>query len=47
VKFHSFGLTFIPGFMFGLEFPDFEDNDLTILVDLGIIRLIYEKWEEN
>ena len=47
MKYYSLGFTFIPGCMLGIEFPEYEDNDFTLLIDLLIFRVIYEKWTEN
>jgi len=34
-----FELSFIPGIMFGIEFPDI--SEATIVIDIGIIRFIW------
>ena len=42
----AFSFGFIPGFMVGLEFPDVEEGEFVFLLDLGIFRVILEKWTE-
>lgn len=40
-----FLFTFIPGLMFGIEFP--HDEDIYLIIDLGVFRLIVLKREED
>lgn len=32
--------------MFGVEFPDTEEGEFIMIVDLFLIRVIFEKWSE-
>ncbi len=41
MKVLSFGL--ITGFMIGIEFPGKDQPNIMFVVDLGIIRAVYEK----
>lgn len=36
----------IPGIMFGVELPYSEEGDFILIVDLFVIRVIFEKWSE-
>lgn len=38
---------FIPGFIFGFELPEDEDNQWTLVLDLFIIRVVIEKFKPN
>lgn len=44
MKVNSFTFTLIPGFMVGLEIPDVEEGEFAFLLDLGIFRLIFERF---
>jgi hypothetical protein len=46
VKFYSFSFAFIPGIMLGIEFPEPEEEDFILILDLGVFRVIFEKWSE-
>lgn len=43
MKVLSVGL--ITGFMIGIEFPGQEQPNILAVIDLGIVRLVYEKLE--
>lgn len=37
----------IPGIMFGVEIPDTEEGEFIMIVDLFVIRVIFEKYSLN